>query len=77
MGDGQSAITLNGSPQNSDDPALSVGTDKFVVAQDGSLSVSDKFNVDAETGNIYAANNSGSAIMMNDDSVALNAGGMV
>lgn len=54
---------------------LSVGTDKFVVAQDGSLSVSDKFNVDAETGNIYAANNSGSAIMMNDDSVALNAGG--
>ena len=75
LGDGQSAITLNGSPQNSDDPALSVGTDKFVVAQDGSLSVSDKFNVDAETGNIYAANNSGSAIMMNDDSVALNAGG--
>ena len=75
LGDGQSAITLNGSPQNSDDPALSVGTDKFVVDQDGSLSVSDKFNVDAETGNIYAANNSGSAIMMNDDSVALNAGG--
>ncbi|WP_302486844.1 ESPR-type extended signal peptide-containing protein [uncultured Megamonas sp.] len=75
LGNGQSAITLNGSPQNSDDPALSVGTDKFVVAQDGSLSVSDKFNVDAETGNIYAANNSGSAIMMNDDSVALNAGG--
>ena len=75
LGDGQSAITLNGSPQNSDDPALSVGTDKFVVAQDGSLSVSDKFNVDAETGNIYAANNSGSAIMMNDDSVALNASG--
>ena len=31
--------------------------------------------MDAETGNIYAANNSGSAIMMNDDSVALNAGG--
>lgn len=54
---------------------MSVGTDKFVVDQDGSLSVSDKFNVDAETGNIYAANNSGSAIMMNDDSVALNAGG--
>ena len=75
LGNGQSAITLNGSPENSNDPALSVGTDKFVVAQDGSLSVSDKFNVDAETGNIYAANNSGSAIMMNDDSVALNAGG--
>ena len=75
LGNGQSAITLNGSPENSNDPALSVGTDKFVVDQDGSLSVSDKFNVDAETGNIYAANNSGSAIMMNDDSVALNAGG--
>ena len=75
LGNGQSAITLNGSPQNSDDPALSVGTDKFVVAQDGSLSVSDKFNVDAETGNIYAANNSGSAIVMNDDSVAFSADG--
>ena len=75
LGDGQSAITLNGSPQNSDDPALSVGTDKFVVAQDGSLSVSDKFNVDAETGNVNAVNSSGSAIMMNDDSVALNASG--
>ena len=75
LGNGQSAITLNGSPENSNDPALSVGTDKFVVDQDGSLSVSDKFNVDAETGNVNAINNSGSAIMMNDDSVALNAGG--
>lgn len=75
LGNGQSAITLNGSPENSNDPALSVGTDKFVVDQDGSLSVSDKFNVDAETGNIYAANNSGSAIVMNDDSVAFSADG--
>ena len=31
--------------------------------------------LDAETGNVNAINNSGSAIMMNDDSVALNAGG--
>ena len=75
LGNGQSAITLNGSPENSNDPALSVGTDKFVVDQDGSLSVSDKFNVDAETGNVNAVNSSGSAIMMNDDSVALNASG--
>ena len=74
LGEGPNQIQLNGAP-GANDPALSVGTDKFVVDQDGSLSVSDKFNVDAETGNIYAANNSGSAIMMNDDSVALNAGG--
>ena len=74
LGEGLNQIQLNGAP-GANDPALSVGTDKFVVDQDGSLSVSDKFNVDAETGNIYAANNSGSAIMMNDDSVALNAGG--
>lgn len=74
LGEGPNQIQLNGAP-GANDPALSVGTDKFVVDQDGSLSVSDKFNVDAETGNIYATNNSGSAIMMNDDSVALNAGG--
>ena len=74
LGEGPNQIQLNGAP-GANDPALSVGTDKFVVDQEGSLSVSDKFNVDAETGNIYAANNSGSAIMMNDDSVALNAGG--
>ena len=74
LGEGPNQIQLNGAP-GANDPALSVGTDKFVVDQDGSLSVSDKFNVDAETGNIYAANNSGSAIVMNDDSVAFSADG--
>ena len=74
LGEGANQIQLNGDPE-ANDPALSVGTDKFVVDQDGSLSVSDKFNVDAETGNIYAANNSGSAIVMNDDSVAFSADG--
>ena len=74
LGEGPNQIQLNGAP-GANDPALSVGTDKFVVDQDGSLSVSDKFNVDAETGNVNAVNSSGSAIMMNDDSVALNAGG--
>ncbi len=74
LGEGPNQIQLNGAPE-ANDPALSVGTDKFVVDQDGSLSVSDKFNVDAETGNIYAANNSGSAIVMNDDSVAFSADG--
>ena len=73
-GEGENQIKINGAPK-ADDPALSVGTDKFVVDQNGSLSVSDKFNVDAETGNLNAINNSGSAIMMNDDSVALNASG--
>ncbi|SNU94995.1 PAS domain S-box protein [Megamonas hypermegale] len=73
-GEGENQIKINGAPK-ADDPALSVGTDKFVVGQDGSLSVSDKFNVDAETGNINAVNSNGSAIMMNDDSVALNASG--
>ena len=73
-GEGENQIKINGAPE-ADDPALSVGTDKFVVGQDGSLSVSDKFNVDAETGNINAVNSSGSAIIMNDDSVALNASG--
>ena len=62
------------------DGGLSTGnaTGTFSVRPDGDLEISGKnssFNVDAETGNIYAANNSGSAIMMNDDSVALNAGG--
>ena len=73
-GEGENQIKINGAPK-ADDPALSVGTDKFVVGQDGSLSVSDKFNVDAETGNVNAINSNGSAIMMNDDSVALNASG--
>ena len=73
-GEGENQIKINGAPK-ADEPALSVGTDKFVVGQDGSLSVSDKFNVDAETGNVNATNSSGSAIMMNDDSVALNASG--
>ena len=73
-GEGENQIKINGAPK-ADDPALSVGTDKFVVGQDGSLSVSDKFNVDAETGNINAVNSNGSAIMMNDDSVALNSEG--
>ena len=59
LGNGESAITLNGSPEDEDAPALSVG-DKFVVDQNGDLN---------------AINNSGSAIMMNDDSVALNASG--
>ena len=72
--DPNNQININGKPEGNS-PAFSVGTDKFVVDQDGSLSVSDKFNVDAETGNIYAANNKGSAIVMNDDSVAFSADG--
>lgn len=74
LGEGPNQIQLNGAP-GANDPALSVGTDKFVVAQDGSLSVSDKFNVDAETGNIYATNNNGSTVMINDNGVALNSEG--
>ena len=62
------------------DGGLSTGnaTGTFSVRPDGDLEINGKnssFNVDAETGNVNAINNSGSAIMMNDDSVALNASG--
>ncbi|WP_278402498.1 YadA-like family protein [Megamonas rupellensis] len=62
------------------DGGLSTGnaTGTFSVRPDGDLEISGKnsiFNVDAETGNINAINNSDSAIMMNDDSIALNASG--
>ena len=62
------------------DGGLSTGnaTGTFSVRPDGDLEISGKnsiFNVDAETGNINAINNSDSAIMMNDDGIALNASG--
>ena len=62
------------------DGGLATGneTGTFSVRPDGDLEINGKnssFNVDAETGNVNAINNSGSAIMMNDDSVALNASG--
>ena len=62
------------------DGGLSTGnaTGTFSVRPDGDLEINGKnssFNVDAETGNVNAINNSGSAIMMNDDSVAFSADG--
>ena len=73
IGTGDNQIKFDGSGENEN--AIDVGYGKFAVKQDGSLSVGDKFSVDAETGNTIIAVNDGT-VMGNNTTMTVDKDGV-